>query len=363
MHVFWTVIRMSPFSISFMAAMPCGRRSLPLHACAPLQVSPLHVIKGVRLQHCTIQFAHFGFEAANPPSDSASPPPLSPPNSVSARVHLFFPCAPRIGRLRSWVGRRLATSVRQVTRDQPELAPTGSDTGTQRVPTELLVRQEQILLSGTWYGAESYRNSIPLPDTSGMSGWALRTGALVRCACARPRVTMQRRECRQDIRTAWPGSVVHGITNGHHDPPEMRRTTNCFAFGFHCPQFSPEPPFMLREGVSARDSVGKPAVNLRDSAGPCSRLQDWHCPLMQVPFGCAPQPEEANGLPFVQRSLAGALKLTLSVPPPLAQASDGVLCLDKAVLAQGGEGWGSGAKTRRNLPGINTEPGPTGACA
>eukprot|EP00670_Eutreptiella_braarudii_P000646 CAMPEP_0174296636 /NCGR_PEP_ID=MMETSP0809-20121228/48456_1 /TAXON_ID=73025 ORGANISM="Eutreptiella gymnastica-like, Strain CCMP1594" /NCGR_SAMPLE_ID=MMETSP0809 /ASSEMBLY_ACC=CAM_ASM_000658 /LENGTH=101 /DNA_ID=CAMNT_0015399767 /DNA_START=87 /DNA_END=388 /DNA_ORIENTATION=+ len=78
----------------------------------------------------------------------------------------------------------------------------------------------------------------------------------------------------------------------------------------------PEPPFMLREGVSARDSVGKPAVNLRDSAGPCSRLQDWHCPLMQVPFGCAPQPEEANGLPFVQRSLAGALKLTLSVPPP-----------------------------------------------
>ena len=29
-----------------------------------------------------------------------------------------------------------------------------------------VVRQEQILLSDTWYGADSERNSVPLPDTS-----------------------------------------------------------------------------------------------------------------------------------------------------------------------------------------------------
>ena len=37
-------------------------------------------------------------------------------------------------------------------------------------PTEPRVRHEQILLSDTWYRADSQRNSVPLPDTSGMSG-------------------------------------------------------------------------------------------------------------------------------------------------------------------------------------------------
>ena len=61
---------------------------------------------------------------------------------------------------------RHATSVRQVTRDEMGLGPTESDTVTQLVLTELPVRQERIL----WDGAESYRNSVPLPDSSGTSG-------------------------------------------------------------------------------------------------------------------------------------------------------------------------------------------------
>ena len=36
-------------------------------------------------------------------------------------------------------------------------------------PTELRVQQERILLSDTWHGADAYRNSVPLPDTRGMS--------------------------------------------------------------------------------------------------------------------------------------------------------------------------------------------------
>ena len=40
------------------------------------------------------------------------------------------------------------------------------------VPTELWLRWRRILPSGTWDRADSQRDTVPLPDTSGMSGRA-----------------------------------------------------------------------------------------------------------------------------------------------------------------------------------------------
>ena len=42
--------------------------------------------------------------------------------------------------------------------------------GTRPIPTESPVQQERRLLSGGRSGADSQRNSVPRPDTRGMSG-------------------------------------------------------------------------------------------------------------------------------------------------------------------------------------------------
>ena len=82
---------------------------------------------------------------------------------------------------------RLGMSVCQVTCDQKGLDLTAPDMGMQLVPTKPRVQQEQILPSGAWYGADSERNSVPLPDTSGMSAlrscapWARATPRSVLC--------------------------------------------------------------------------------------------------------------------------------------------------------------------------------------
>ena len=71
-------------------------------------------------------------------------------------------------------GCRLGTSVCRVTRDQKGAGSYCVRQGMRLVPTELWVRRQRILLSGTWGRADSERTSLPLPHTSGMSGGLLR---------------------------------------------------------------------------------------------------------------------------------------------------------------------------------------------